>query len=83
MLNDFQSSGDDGNTMLHYDDKRYDIFWQTMEELDRPVYMHPRLSSPLIHQQLYAKRPWLEACACFAGSPKPIIDGAQFGMGFR
>ncbi|KAF7320697.1 Amidohydrolase family protein [Mycena chlorophos] len=63
MLNDFQSSGADGNTMLFYDDPSYDgqIFWATVEKLAVPVYMHPRLPSPLIYEQLYAKRRWLVA----------------------
>lgn len=25
---------------LYYDDPAYDIFWKTMEELDRPVYLY-------------------------------------------
>jgi len=61
ILNDFQSSGPDGNTMLFYDQPNYDIFWKTMEELDAPVYMHPRLPTPLIMEQLYAQRKWLQA----------------------
>ena len=31
ILNDFQSSGPDGNTMLFYDDPCYDTFWKTAE----------------------------------------------------
>ncbi|KAJ7067501.1 2,3-dihydroxybenzoate decarboxylase [Mycena amicta] len=63
MLNDFQSSGPDGNTMLFYDDPSYDVFWAAVEELSVPVYIHPRLPSPLIYAQLYAKRRWLVASA--------------------
>ena len=29
-------------TLLYYDQPEYDIFWQTVTELDVPVYFHPR-----------------------------------------
>ncbi|KAF8202616.1 2,3-dihydroxybenzoate decarboxylase, partial [Mycena galopus ATCC 62051] len=63
MLNDFQSSGPDGNTMLFYDNPSYDVFWAAVEELDVLVYMHPRLASPLIFNELYRDRKWLQASA--------------------
>lgn len=59
MLNDFQSSGPDGDTMLFYDNDRYDPFWKMVEELDVPVYMHPRMSSPSVTKLLWADRPGL------------------------
>jgi len=43
--------------MLHYDQDNYDIFWKTVQDLDIPVYMHPRLASPTIHKQLWEGRP--------------------------
>ncbi|KAJ7803160.1 2,3-dihydroxybenzoate decarboxylase [Mycena leptocephala] len=63
MLNDFQSSGPDGNTMLFYDDPSYDVFWAAVEELDVLVYMHPRLASKRIFDELYRDRKWLQASA--------------------
>ncbi|KAJ7075599.1 hypothetical protein B0H15DRAFT_791669 [Mycena belliarum] len=63
MLNDFQSSGQDGNTMLFYDHASYDVFWAAVEKLDVPVYLHPRLPSPLVFDQLYRDRKWLQASA--------------------
>ena len=59
MLNDFQSSGVKGDTMLHYDNDRYDVFWKTVQDLDVPVYMHPRLASPTIQEKLWKDRPGL------------------------
>lgn len=59
MLNDFQSAGEDGNTMLFFDQARYDPFWAAAEDLDCPVYVHPRSATPLIHEQMWAERPWL------------------------
>ena len=52
MLNDFQSTGDDGNTMLFYDLPAYDVFWAAAEELNAPVYIHPRSATPLIQVQV-------------------------------
>ncbi|KAJ7277884.1 2,3-dihydroxybenzoate decarboxylase [Mycena rebaudengoi] len=63
MLNDFQSSGPDGNTMLFYDNPSYDPFWAAVEKLECPVYMHPRLPTKLIWDQLYRDRKWLQASA--------------------
>ncbi|KAH8925717.1 amidohydrolase family protein, partial [Atractiella rhizophila] len=62
ILNDFQSAGD-GNEMIFYDDPKFDPFWKEIQELDVPVYMHPRIATPLIFKQLYAKRRWLAASA--------------------
>jgi predicted TIM-barrel fold metal-dependent hydrolase len=33
LLNDFQSSGQDGNTMLFFDQPEYDSFWKTANDL--------------------------------------------------
>ena len=63
LLNDFQSSGADGNTMLFYDHPRYDPFWAVANELRLPVYMHPRLSTPLITEHMWRDRPWLNFSA--------------------
>ncbi|KAL6414230.1 2,3-dihydroxybenzoate decarboxylase [Ilyonectria robusta] len=42
LLNDFQSSGPNGAGTKYYDGDEYHVFWKTVEELDVPVYMHPR-----------------------------------------
>ena len=62
MLNDFQSSGEDGNTMLFYDND-YDAFWKVANELKVPVYIHPRSSTPLITEHMWKGRPWLNFSA--------------------
>lgn len=41
MLNDFQSAGEDGNTMLFFDQSKYNTFWAVAAELDAPIYIHP------------------------------------------
>lgn len=63
MINDFQSSGENGNTMLFFDQPEYDPFWAAAAELEAPVYVHPRMASPLIHEQMWKGRPWLEFSA--------------------
>ena len=63
MLNDFQSSGSDGNKMLFYDQPEYDAFWGAAEGLGAPVYIHPRAATQLIHEQMWKDRPWLEFSA--------------------
>jgi 2,3-dihydroxybenzoate decarboxylase len=59
LLNDFQSSGPDGNTMLFYDHPNYDVFWKVAAELKAPIYLHPRTPTPLIDEQMWKDRPWL------------------------
>jgi 2,3-dihydroxybenzoate decarboxylase len=63
LLNDFQSSGPDGNTMLFFDQPEYDPFWKAANDLKAPVYLHPRISSILIHDQMWKGRPWLDFSA--------------------
>jgi 2,3-dihydroxybenzoate decarboxylase len=41
MLNDFQEA-ENGTKMLFYDQPEYDPFWAMVQELDVPVYIHPR-----------------------------------------
>jgi len=42
--------------MLFYDQPEYDVFWKTVQDLDVPVYMHPRLASPTVFKQIWAGR---------------------------
>ncbi|EPE02442.1 amidohydrolase family protein [Ophiostoma piceae UAMH 11346] len=44
ILNDFQSVGD-GDTRVYYDEPAYDVFWAAVQELDVPVYLHPRYAT--------------------------------------
>ncbi|KAF2018027.1 amidohydrolase 2 [Aaosphaeria arxii CBS 175.79] len=56
ILNDFQSAGQDGNTMLFYDDPAYDVFWATADELGAPVYIHPRSATNEITEKMWKGR---------------------------
>ncbi|ETN41168.1 uncharacterized protein HMPREF1541_03103 [Cyphellophora europaea CBS 101466] len=42
MINDFQSTGNDGKGRKYYDEEEYDVFWAAVQELGVPVYFHPR-----------------------------------------
>jgi len=63
LLNDFQSSGPEGNTMLFFDQPEYDVFWKTCNDLKAPVYLHPRIPTKLIQEQMWDGRPWLNFSA--------------------
>jgi 2,3-dihydroxybenzoate decarboxylase len=63
LLNDFQSSGPDGNKMLFFDQPEYDPFWRACNDLEAPVYLHPRLPTPLIQEQMWRGREWLNFSA--------------------
>ncbi|SPN98957.1 related to 5-carboxyvanillate decarboxylase [Cephalotrichum gorgonifer] len=41
LLNNYQSVGADGRGKRFYDTPDYHVFWETVQELDVPVYMHP------------------------------------------
>ncbi|KIX09774.1 uncharacterized protein Z518_00855 [Rhinocladiella mackenziei CBS 650.93] len=61
LVNDYQSFGSEGDGRLYYDTKEYDTFWKTVEELDVPIYFHPRYPSPaeMRPEGKYAHRGWL------------------------
>ncbi|KAF3384531.1 2,3-dihydroxybenzoate decarboxylase [Penicillium rolfsii] len=42
IVNDYQGAGNDGLTKLYYDTPFYDPFWKKVEQLDVPIYFHPR-----------------------------------------
>ncbi|KAF4625649.1 hypothetical protein G7Y89_g12518 [Cudoniella acicularis] len=63
LLNDFQSAGTDGNEMIFFDQPKYDPFWKAANDLEAPVYLHPRVSTPLIREQMWKGRPWLDFSA--------------------
>lgn len=46
LVNDFQSKGPDGDQKVYFDTPDYDLFWKTVEELDVPIYFHPRYAIP-------------------------------------
>ncbi|KAF8968793.1 hypothetical protein BDZ97DRAFT_329211 [Flammula alnicola] len=63
LLNDFQQSGSDGLTPLYYDQPEYDVFWQTLSDLDVPLYLHPRSDVAPISNFQYAHAPFLKGPA--------------------
>jgi 2,3-dihydroxybenzoate decarboxylase len=46
LVNDFQSTGENGEGKEYYDTPKYDPFWETVQELDVPIYFHPRYRIP-------------------------------------
>jgi len=59
LVNDYQQSGDDNSTLLYYDQPEYDPFWQAVQDLDVPVYLHPRSPVQVITNLEYIGRHWL------------------------
>ena len=42
-----------------FDEPKYDMFWAKVQELDVPIYLHPKLPLPKDFARLYKSRPWL------------------------
>jgi gamma-resorcylate decarboxylase len=57
LVNGF-SQGRDGDTLLYYDLPQYWPFWQVVERLDAPFYLHPRNPLPA-DARIYAGHSWL------------------------
>jgi 2,3-dihydroxybenzoate decarboxylase len=46
LVNDFQSKGPHAEEKVYFDTRDYDPFWETVQELDVPIYFHPRYAIP-------------------------------------
>jgi gamma-resorcylate decarboxylase len=55
LVNGFSQVGD---TIAYYDMPQYWAFWETVERLDVPFYLHPRNPLPS-HAQIYEGHAWL------------------------
>lgn len=61
IVNGYTNLGD-RETARYYDDAPYDDFWSCVEELDVPLYLHPREGIPS-QQKVYEGHPELQAAA--------------------
>ncbi|KAF5254149.1 hypothetical protein FANTH_1031 [Fusarium anthophilum] len=64
LVNDYQSV-EGGSGREYFDTAKYDPFWKKVEELDVPIYLHPRYVSikDLQAGSLYGERPHLQGAA--------------------
>jgi predicted TIM-barrel fold metal-dependent hydrolase len=42
-----------GSGTLYLDDNRFDPFWEALEELQVPLYLHPRLPARAVEEAVY------------------------------
>ncbi|KAJ7282983.1 amidohydrolase 2 [Mycena rebaudengoi] len=59
LINDYQQSGADNETLLYYDQPEYDVFWEMVTELDVPIYLHPRSNIQQIANLEFQHAVWL------------------------
>jgi 2,3-dihydroxybenzoate decarboxylase len=57
LVNGFTQNGD-ADSITFYDMPQYRDFWATVQQLDVPLYLHPR-SALSAHQPAYQGHPWL------------------------
>jgi 2,3-dihydroxybenzoate decarboxylase len=70
LVNDFQSTGENGGGKEFFDTPKYDPFWEVVQELDVPIYFHPRYR---IKQDLGSDQPY--------GTRKHMLGaGVQFHL---
>jgi 2,3-dihydroxybenzoate decarboxylase len=64
LVNDYQSTETETGRM-YLDDPKYDPFWKMVEELDVPIYLHPRYLGKMDLQpgSMYGDRPHLQGAA--------------------
>lgn len=74
LVNDFQSTGRDEEGAIFYDQPEWDIFWKEVEELDVPLYIHPRLTTPAVTKLFLAGRPWLRGSTYFFSVGKVALS---------
>ncbi|KAH8729955.1 hypothetical protein BGZ61DRAFT_492103 [Ilyonectria robusta] len=65
IVNDFQTVSADGEQVVFYDQPQWDVFWKEVTELDVPVYIHPRLTTPDVSRKFLAERLGLRGSAYF------------------
>lgn len=59
LVNDTQRAGSDGEDYVFYDQPEWDVFWETLVELDVPLYLHPRNPTGIVFEKLWKDRQWL------------------------
>ncbi|KAI9839003.1 MAG: hypothetical protein M1819_004211 [Sarea resinae] len=74
LVNDYQHAGPKGETYLFYDQPAYDVFWETVQDLDVPVYIHPASPQGVLYEQLYAQRKFL------VGPPLSFANGVSLHL---
>ncbi|KAG6820544.1 hypothetical protein H0H93_015429 [Arthromyces matolae] len=47
-------------TLIFYDQPEFDVFWQTVTELDVPIYFHPRSNIAQVQTLLFGHAPFLK-----------------------
>ncbi|MFI9381911.1 amidohydrolase family protein [Kutzneria sp. NPDC052558] len=60
MVNGYSNLGDD---KVYLDDERFEPFWTTLEELQVPLYLHPRLPARAVQDAIYHGHPELVGAA--------------------
>lgn len=65
LVNNFQTTGADGEDAIFYGQAGWDAFWREVEELDVPLYIHSRLTTPQVTRLFLSGRPWLRGSTYF------------------
>lgn len=74
LVNDTQRTDESGDGCNFYDGPEWDIFWQTVVELDVPFYLHPRNPTGRDFESRWAARKWL------VGPPLSFAQGVSLHL---
>ncbi|KAL2829516.1 hypothetical protein BDW59DRAFT_178468 [Aspergillus cavernicola] len=65
LVNDFQTAGNDHEGAIFYDQPEWDVFWEEVQALDVPLYIHPGLTTPAVTKLFLAGWPALRGSSYF------------------
>lgn len=74
LVNDTQRTDVSGSEMIFYDTPSWDAFWSVVQELDVPVYLHPRNPTGVFYEKLWEPRKWL------IGPPLSFAQGVSLHL---
>lgn len=74
LINDTQRTDASGSEMIFYDTPSWDAFWSVVQELDVPVYLHPRNPTGVFYEKLWEPRKWL------IGPPLSFAQGVSLHL---
>jgi len=79
LVNGYVGSGADGKG-LYLDDPRFDPFWETLADMQAPLYLHPRTPDKAVQAAMYGDHPELVG-ATWGFAPETATHALRLAYG--